>query len=84
MFPAVFLALPLLLPMSYPIIDTRVDFVRAVPMVTFTPADRRAAFFAQSGPVIPALYVRPDGGFSLWLLPGSPGTAACLRLQGTF
>lgn len=83
MFPTVFLALPLLLPMSNPVIGPRSDIVTSVPLATvavenpLTPAPR-------SRPIIPPLYTGADGGFALLLSPGSPCTAACLRLQGTF
>jgi hypothetical protein len=84
MFPTVLLALPLLLPMSNPAIGPRNDIVTSVPMTATVTSENRVASLAVSGPVIPPLYTGADGGFSLLLSPGSPCTAACLRLQGTF
>lgn len=84
MFPAVLLALPLMLPMTGSVVDTRVDVLAAAPTVTATPPDQRSAPFAQTGPLIPPLYARPDGGLLVSLSPGSPCTAACLRLQVRF
>jgi hypothetical protein len=83
MFPAVFLALPLLLPVN-PILDTRVDIFSSAPTIMVAPSNVSAVPFAQSGRVIPPLYEQADGGFALLLSPGSPCTAACLRLQGRF
>ena len=84
MFPAVFLALPLLLPMTNPVVGPRSDVVATVPMVALTPSNVPGSTPAWSGAVIPPLYEGPDGGFSLLLSPGSPCTAACVRLRGTF
>jgi hypothetical protein len=83
MFPAVLLALPLLLPVN-PILEQRVDILSSAPTSLVDPSNVSAAPFAPSGRVIPPLYEQPDGGFSLLLSPGSPCTAACLRLQGRF
>jgi hypothetical protein len=55
-----------------------------VPMTAIATSEDRVASSASSGPIIPPLYTGADGGFSLLLSPGSPCTAACLRLQGTF
>lgn len=84
MFPTVFLALPLLLPMSNPVIGPRSDIVTSVPLATFNAAENPIEPVTKTGPILPPLYTGPDGGFALTLSPGSPCTAACLRLQGTF
>lgn len=82
MFPDVFLALPLILPMPDTVVDTRVD-IMATPIVVAAPLDQRA-LLPRNGPVIPPLYAPEDGGFSVSLSPGSPCTAACVRLQVRF
>jgi len=82
MHPAVFLALPLMLPLHDSVVDTRVD-IMAAPTVQSIPADRLATL-ASKRPLIPPLYAPPDGGFSVSLSPGGPCTAACLRLQVRF
>lgn len=85
MFPTMFLALPLLLPMSNPVIGPRSDIVTfSVPLATINTAENPLEPVAKNGPILPPLYTGPDGDFALMLSPGSPCTAACLRLQGTF
>ncbi|MES1184390.1 MAG: hypothetical protein ABUL60_11270, partial [Myxococcales bacterium] len=67
MFPTVFLALPLLLPMSNPVIGPRNDIVTSVALTATTTSENRVASSAASGPLIPPLYTGADGGFSLLL-----------------
>jgi hypothetical protein len=89
MFPAVFLALPLLLPITNRAMETRVDLLTPTPLLTQAPllpaVDRVSVIETQkNGRIIPPLYRRDDGGLSVSLSPGSPCTAACLKLEGTF
>lgn len=79
MFPAVLLALPLLLPVSNGSNTAHFDLNASGPMVTALP---RESF---STPPVPALhYAHDSGDVSLSLSPGSPCMGACLKLEGTF
>lgn len=88
MFPAVFLALPLLLPITNREMETRVDLLTPTPLLTQAPllpaVDRASMSTQKNGRIIPPLYRRDDGSLSVSLSPGSPCTAACVKLEGTF
>lgn len=90
MFPAVFLALPLLLPITNHDVTGRVDLTVPQTLLTQPPllqasVDRRVSGQPQpKGPLLPPLYRREDGAVSLSLSPGAPCTAACIKLAGTF
>jgi hypothetical protein len=88
MIPSVFLVLPLLLPVSEPArrseSERQVDFFAVAPSIRSASSALSAAPLARSGSVIPPLYARQDRGLLVSLSPGSPCTAACLRLQVTF
>lgn len=79
MFPAVFLALPLLFPVTEGTNTTRFDIAASAPMITYRPSE------SFSPPPVPALrYAHESGDVSLSLSPGSPCMGACLKLEGTF
>jgi hypothetical protein len=79
MFPAVFLALPLLFPVTADTKATRFDMAASAPMITYRPPE------SFSPPPVPALrYEHESGDVSLTLSPGSPCMGACLKLEGTF
>jgi hypothetical protein len=90
MSPVVFLALPLLLPMTNQDVRGRVDlsapqaFLMQTPRAQLTADQRTRTEPHKSGPAIPPLFVGNDGAVSLSLSPGSPCTAACIKLAGTF
>lgn len=84
MFPDVFWAVPLLLSTSHSVVDTHVDIVHAAPIVTSAASDKPSVSLLPSGSLIPPLYAPADGGFVVSLSPGSPCTAACVRLQVRF
>ncbi|HVY25159.1 MAG TPA: hypothetical protein VHB79_01355 [Polyangiaceae bacterium] len=80
MFPAVFLALPLLFPVSNGPNTAHIDLTASAQTTAFQP---RESFTA---PVVPALvhYEHESGDVSLSLSPGGPCTGACVKLAGTF
>ena len=84
MIPSAFLVLPLLLPVSEPIIERQVDIFALAPSIRSASPESGAALLGRSVSVIPPLYARQDRGLLVSLSPGSPCTAACLRLQVTF
>jgi len=83
MLPAVFLTIPLLMPVPQSTAATRDIFADASSAVSRA-FDARASTSLRTDPVIPPLYAREDRGLLLVLSPGSPCTAACLRLKVTF
>jgi hypothetical protein len=80
MFPAAFLALPLLFPVSDGPNTARLDLTASAETTAFRPRD------VFSAPGMPPLvhYEHENGDVSLSLSPGGPCTGACVKLVGTF
>jgi hypothetical protein len=80
MFPAVFLALPLLFPV------TNVPNTAHLDMAASAQTNVFQAHEAFSPPAVPPLvhYEHERGDVTLSLSPGGPCTAACVKLVGTF